>query len=150
TAMEQNIVEADIQGLLFKNWAGDVRYSLGASYRDNDYYYIQDGLDSQNDALNSTIGLFPSNNTQGYIDVSEVYGELLLPLLADAPMVKALNLEAGYRYSDYNTAGGHETYKILGDWTVTDWLRFRGGYNKATRAPSIGELFQAKAQTVAF
>jgi outer membrane receptor protein involved in Fe transport len=150
TAMEQSIAEANIQGGLFDNWAGTVQYALGASYRENDYYYIQDTLDTQSNAVDSTIGLFPSNNTQGYIDVREVYGELLIPLLADLPLVQALNLETGYRYSEYNTAGGHETYKVLGDYTVNDWLRFRGGYNHATRAPNIGELFQAKTQSVAF
>ena len=150
TAMEQDVVEADIQGGLFDDWAGTVRYSLGVSYRSNNYYYQQDNLDAQNNALNSTIGLFPSNNTTGAIDAREVYGELLVPLLSNLPLVKQLNLEVGWRYSDYNTAGGLETYKILGDYSVTDWLRFRGGYNRATRAPNIGELFQAKAQTVAF
>src|SRR5690606_21333269 len=37
--------------------------------------------------------------------------------------------------------------KVLGDWQVTDWLRFRGGYNRAERAPNIGELFLAAQQT---
>ena len=34
----------------------------------------------------------------------------------------------GYRYGDYNTAGGVDTYKILGDWTVNDWIRFMFNY----------------------
>jgi outer membrane receptor protein involved in Fe transport len=150
TAMEQNIVEADFQGEAFDDWAGPVQFALGASYRENNYYYIQDSLDSQTNALNSTIGLFPSNNTKGFINVSEGYGELMVPLLANMPFVKALTLETGFRYSDYNTAGGEDTWKVLADYTVNDWLRFRGGFNHATRAPNIGELFQAKSQTVAF
>ncbi len=150
TFMEQNVVEGDIQGGLFDDWAGTVSYSLGASYREDSYVYEQDNIDSQNNANDSTIGLFPSNNTSGYTDAKEVYGELLLPVLSKMPLVQQFNFELGYRYSDYNTVGGVNTYKILADYTVNDWIRFRGGYNHATRAPNIGELFQAKAQTVAF
>jgi iron complex outermembrane recepter protein len=51
--------------------------------------------------------------------------------------------------SDYNTTGTSYTYKILGDWEVTDWARIRGGYNRAERAPNIGELFLAAQQTFA-
>ncbi len=57
------------------------------------------------------------------------------------------NLEVGGRMSDYNTTGTSYTYKILGDWEVTDWMRIRGGYNRAERAPNIGELFLAAQQT---
>ena len=34
-----------------------------------------------------------------------------------------------------------DTYKINANIQINDWLRFRGGYNKATRAPNLGELF---------
>jgi outer membrane receptor protein involved in Fe transport len=49
--------------------------------------------------------------------------------------------------SDYSTTGVSYTYKILGDLAVTDWLRFRGGFNRAERAPNIGELFLSAQQT---
>jgi iron complex outermembrane receptor protein len=39
--------------------------------------------------------------------------------------------------SDYNTTRMSYTYKILGDWKVTNWMRLRGGYNRAERAPNI-------------
>ncbi|MBO9519882.1 MAG: TonB-dependent receptor, partial [Porphyrobacter sp.] len=56
-------------------------------------------------------------------------------------------LELGGRMSNYNTTGTSWTYKLLGDWAVNDWLRFRGGYNRAERAPNIGELFLSAQQT---
>ena len=58
-----------------------------------------------------------------------------------------LNLELGYRYSDYELQGGIDTYKALIDWGITDTLRFRGGRQLATRAPNIAEMFQAQSQT---
>ncbi len=50
-------------------------------------------------------------------------------------------MELAYRFSDYSNAGRHHTYKVAGDWTVVDGLRFRAGYNRAVRAPNVTELF---------
>ncbi|WP_274379061.1 TonB-dependent receptor domain-containing protein [Altericroceibacterium spongiae] len=55
----------------------------------------------------------------------------------------------GGRISDYNTTGTSYTYKLLADWQVTDWLRLRGGYNRAERAPNTAELYLAPEQTFA-
>jgi outer membrane receptor protein involved in Fe transport len=63
-------------------------------------------------------------------------------VLRDVPFIKELTINAGIRYSDYNTAGGVTTWKINGDWSVNDWLRLRGGYQRANRAPNVAELFQ--------
>jgi hypothetical protein len=59
----------------------------------------------------------------------------------DQPWAKDITAELAYRFSDYSNAGVTHTYKIAGDWTVIDGLRFRGGYNRAVRAPNVVELF---------
>ncbi len=51
------------------------------------------------------------------------------------------------RHSDYNTTGGSYTYKAQADYRTTDFLRFRGGYNRAERAPNIGELYLARTSS---
>src|SRR5690606_12819892 len=79
--------------------------------------------------------------TKGSIDVREIHGELLIPLLRDLPLIEQFDLEVGGRFSDYSLSGQVGTFKILGDWQVTDWLRLRGGYQLANRAPNIYELF---------
>ena len=78
--------------------------------------------------------------------MKEGYAELLVPVLADIPGIKRLNLELGYRFSDYDSAGSVDTYKALVDWTIVDSVRFRGGYQRANRAPNIGELFLPRTQ----
>ena len=53
-------------------------------------------------------------------------------------------LEAGYRYSDYGVGDrsfSTDTYKIAGFFAPIRDVRFRGGYNRAVRAPNIQELF---------
>lgn len=146
--MRQTIAEANLQGGLFMLPAGDIRFALGASYREQEYEFLNDTLTTQGRSyLDQALGIYPSGDARGQINAKEVYGELLIPILADTPFFHELNLEVGGRYSDYNTTGASWTYKALADWAVTDWLRFRGGYNRAERAPNIGELFLAAQQT---
>ena len=73
-------------------------------------------------------------------DVKEVYTEFKMPLIADRPFFHALNVEGGYRYSDYSTVGGVHTFKGGGDYSPVDGIRFRGEFNRAVRAPNINEL----------
>jgi outer membrane receptor protein involved in Fe transport len=63
-------------------------------------------------------------------------------------MVQALELELGARYSDYNTAGGENTWKALANWTVNDYVTFRGGMQRAARAPNTAELFSGETLSV--
>ena len=149
--MRQTIVEANFQGGLFALPAGDVRAAAGASYRELDYEFLNDTLTTQGRSfLDQALGIYPSGNAAGFIEVKELYGELLIPVLSDTPFIQELNLEVGGRMSDYNTTGTSWTYKVLADWAVNDWLRFRGGYNRAERAPNIGELFLTAQQTFGF
>ena len=34
-----------------------------------------------------------------------------------------------------------DTYKALASWEPLEWLRARGGYNRAERAPNMSELY---------
>jgi iron complex outermembrane receptor protein len=148
--MQQSVWEFNAQGSLFSLPAGTVSAAVGASYRHNDYHFDNETYTTQGVMFNDQIlGLYPSGNSKGRINAKEVYGELLVPVLADLPLIKKLELELGGRISDYNTTGTSYTYKLLANWEVTDWLRLRGGYNRAERAPNIGELFLAAQQTFA-
>src|SRR5690606_20537348 len=115
TNMEQDVVEANITGDLFALPAGAVGSAFGASWRKNSYQWRPDDQLTR-PSTNYPIGLFPTSRTSGKTDVSEVYGELLVPVLADVPGFRQFNLEVGARWSDYNTAGSIWTYKGLVDW----------------------------------
>lgn len=142
TQLQQNIVEATMQGGLLNDWAGEIRFSLGATYRDEKFSYAPDTGNSAEQPGSGVVNqIVLPKPTQGSLNVKEVYGELLVPVLRDIPLIHKLDLELGARYSDYNLSGSIWTYKALGDWEVTDWLRFRGGYQRANRAPNIYELF---------
>lgn len=141
--LTQEIAEINIQGGL-GNWfelpAGEVRFAAGASYRENTYGFFPGN--PANSVVENPIGTFSSNGSGGEIDVSEYYVEALVPVL------DGLNLELGYRYSDFSTAGGQDTYKAMFTWDAMEGVSFRGGYQFATRAPNIAELFSAPSLEV--
>src|SRR5690606_3838321 len=135
SSMRQTIVEANLQGKLATLPAGDLRGAFGASYREQDFEFINDTLTTQGTSfMDQALGIYPSSDSFGYYDAKEVYGELLIPILADMPAFKSLSLEVGGRISDYSTTGTSYTYKVLGDWEINDWMRIRGGYNRAERS----------------
>nr|WP_166175675.1 TonB-dependent receptor [Altererythrobacter segetis] len=148
--IQQNIWEANTTGTLFELPAGPLQAALGASYRETDYEFINDTLTTQDASfLDQSIGIYPSIDFAAQINVKEVYGELAVPILKDS-FIKELSLELGGRISDYSTTGTSYTYKALANLAITDWLRFRGGYNRAERSPNISELFLTPQQTFAF
>jgi outer membrane receptor protein involved in Fe transport len=86
---------------------------------------------------------------KGDYDVSEVFGEVSLPLLKDAgPLVRELVVDGAYRLSNYSTIGTTRTWKVGGVFATAGGLRFRGAWSKAARAPTIGELFTPVTNTV--
>src|SRR5690606_8988688 len=147
TNMEQDVVEANITGDLFALPAGTVGSAFGASWRKNTYSWRPDDQLTR-PSTNYPIGLFPTSRTSGKTDVSELYGELLVPVLSGLPGFRQFNLEVGARWSDYNTAGSIWTYKGLVDWTVVNGVRVRGGYQLANRAPNVAELFTGATTSV--
>ncbi|MDR2216342.1 MAG: TonB-dependent receptor [Nevskiaceae bacterium] len=141
TRLTQDIIEATAQGGLFNLPAGQVRAALGVTYRGNEFQYMPDAIRETNNISDSIAGVFAQANVFGKITVREIYGELLVPVLSDKFLAKSLELELGYRFSDYGTAGNVPTWKALVSWEPLDWMRFRGGYQLANRAPNINELF---------
>lgn len=148
--MEQTVAEFNMQGGLIDMPAGQLRFALGTAYRENTFEWLADTLNSQESFLDLPAGQFPRSNTRGETSSSEIYGELLVPLLAGKPGVQELNLELGYRNTHNNPTDAVDSYKALIDWRITDRVRFRGGRQIANRAPNIAELFQSSEQQTLF
>ena len=145
----QSIVEANLVGDLAEMPAGPLQYALGASYRENSYDFVPDNLSDNANFLDPIAGTYPNERSGGNFDVTELYGELLIPLVSDGPAgFSHFNLELGGRISDWSMDNmpNLETYKALIDWGITDRYRLRGGWNRAFRAPNLGELFIARTQ----
>jgi iron complex outermembrane receptor protein len=80
----------------------------------------------------------------GSFRLREAAVEAVLPLVRDKPYMRALNLELGYRETEFTAAGKSQQYgswKYGGDWQPVQSLRLRASVQKATRAPNVNELF---------
>ena len=144
TTIRQRQLGASVTGTLFTLPAGDVGISIGTEYRKESSSFDPDQLYVQGKALSRSAGLSP---TAGSFDVSEIYGELYVPILADRPGIELLAFEGGLRYSDYSTAGGVWSYKLGGEYSPIQGLKFRGLYQRAVRAPNVVELYSGATNT---
>ncbi|KAK0342039.1 hypothetical protein LTR94_023873, partial [Friedmanniomyces endolithicus] len=142
--LSQRSAEAVMQGGLFELPAGEVRFAAGLTYRENSFDFEADRAFQElvnGQYVSDVVGFSVLRSNGGTVSSKEIYGELLVPILADLPFIREFNLDLGYRYSDYNTVGGVSAYKADFEWRVIDPVRFRGGYNRSVRAPSPGELY---------
>jgi iron complex outermembrane receptor protein len=145
TGLEQNVIEGNVTGGVVDLPAGTMQFAFGADYRQENFSFDPDsGYNANQDYPNVIQNIILPVSVDGTTDVKEVYGELAIPLVRDKKFAQYLELDPGIRYSDYNTVGRVRTYKILGDWRVNNWLRFRGGRQVANRAPNVTELFTPK------
>ncbi|HEX5787435.1 MAG TPA: TonB-dependent receptor, partial [Woeseiaceae bacterium] len=140
---DMNVVSANVTGTLFDLPAGPLQVAGGVEYR-------EETSSHQFDPLYNTLqnGFTQQRDVEGSIDVSEVYAEVAVPILADLPGIQDLSLRAAGRYSDYSTLGGFPAYNFGLEWSPIDDLRFRAVYARAVRAPNIGELFRPAAAGV--
>lgn len=153
THNSQDIIEVNLQGGVMDLPAGEMRGAVGFQYRRNSSLFTPDILQSVVSFTDQVVGVYPTgylndqttpftDYTEGaYTDAKDVYAELLIPIVSDLPYMRKLELETGARHSNYNQAPNTWTYKFLANWEVNDWLRLRGGYNRASRAPNLGELY---------
>lgn len=116
--------------------AGGFEHRIESFKRDSDTIFKDGSLLGQGG---------PTPSVKGSYNVLEFFGEANVPLLTDKPGAEALTLDLAYRYSDYSTSGGASTYRIGFDWRPIEMLRIRTGYNRAVRAPNVGELFSTQA-----
>jgi outer membrane receptor protein involved in Fe transport len=68
-----------------------------------------------------------------------------LPIATHQPFADDLAVEGGYRYSKYSLGFNTNTYKLGLDWAPVRDVRLRGSFQRAVRAPNIGELFTPQA-----
>lgn len=137
TTLDQHVLEATMQGSLAELPAGTLDFAAGLDARNLSYTYLGDDQQTNNEVFFSR----PVSNSAGSSRVREAFVETDVPLLRDLPLVQSLDMDLAYRASDYNSIGLVNAYKASLDWEVADAVRFRGGYQRAVRAPSVGELY---------
>jgi iron complex outermembrane recepter protein len=145
TTTQQDITELNFEGGLFNTWAGEVRGAWGYQYRRNATQFTPDILQSSASINDQAVGISPTGYMDAQMTAHDIYAEALVPLLKDFG-VKKVELELGARQSEYSLTDNTLTWKALANVEITDWLRFRGGFNRATRSPNLGEMFLPQQQ----
>lgn len=126
----------NVSGSLFDLPAGPLGVAVGYEHRKQKGRFTPDSVVSSGE----TAGV-QSSPTAGEFSVDEFYSELSIPLLADLPLVRKLEVNGAVRVSDYNLFGSDSVFKAGATWRVSDDLTLRGNYSEGFRAPGIGELF---------
>jgi hypothetical protein len=123
--------------------AGALNMALGLETRRNVGEFKPDPFLASGDV----VGFNAQQPIKGEIQVDEAFVELSVPLLADKTGVNYLGLDLGYRRSDYNLAGEIDTSMAGLEYQPIESLKFRGSYQRATRAPNIFELFRPRTES---
>jgi len=146
---EQTIVEMSANGSVLDLPAGELKIAVGVMHKRDEYFYRADPIASVilDDGLPDIQGFNASDDITGSDNNTDVYVEALLPLLADLPGVHRLEASLGYRYSQYESAGGADAWKAELTYQPVDVLRLRGSLQRAVRAPSVFELYEPRLPT---
>jgi iron complex outermembrane receptor protein len=146
----QAVVEGSVTGDLGaygvrSPWATDaVGVAAGFQYRRETLSYQPDPFSAANELAGGSGAATPIDAA---IRVWEGFAEARAPLVQNQPLVQDLQLELGYRYSNYSIGINTNTYKVGLEWAPVQDVRFRGSFQRAVRAPNILELYTPASVT---
>jgi len=139
---------ASVSGSIFSLPYGDVNIAAGVEWR-RETLHTRDDPDTAKlaDIVYSgglDYALHPALDASR--DTTELYGEMVVPLLKDLPFAKLLQIEGAYRFSHYTDNPNTNTWKVGGTWQPVSGLTLRGVYSRSVRVPNFGELFSPQAK----
>ena len=139
TVATQQVAQASLTGDLVKLPAGPLGFSVGGEWRKTSATFSPDAYLASGDVA----GFNPGLPTKGSVTVKEAFGEVRVPLIHNTPLIDSLVANGAFRYSDYSLdgIGGVWTYLGGADWKISPDIALRGQYQRAIRAPNVGELF---------
>jgi outer membrane receptor protein involved in Fe transport len=149
TTYTQHVVSGGVQINPFELPGGPAAIGGGIEYR-------ADRARGDADPVSQMLGFLTGNGTKinGDSKVLEGYVEASLPLFADIPLVRALELNGAARRTRYDftgPTGGNEfsvtTWKLGGSYQPIEQLRFRATRSRDIRAPNVSELYAAPSAT---
>src|SRR5262249_36100812 len=131
-----DVAAATLRGEAVSLWAGPVSTAAGVEYR-------KESSGATVDAL-SAAQRFPTFFFRPYgrdrVSVIEAFGEALVPLVKDVPLLRKLEFNSAARYSDYSTSGGIWAWKLGLTDELLEGLRLRAVRSRDIRAPALNGL----------
>jgi iron complex outermembrane recepter protein len=136
----QRIYYTDITNSSLLNLpAGPLGFAAGYQYLEHDGSFIPDSVAQAGyDSFNPKVAVPP---TSGRTVENSVYAEFDVPILANLPAMKLLDLDVASRYTHYDTYGSNTTSMAGLKWQVNDQFLARTTWAQGFRAPDINDLY---------
>lgn len=138
---EQQSLAAKVSGELFDLPAGPVGIAAGVEKRTDEGWRDPDSL-----VIIGAANTNAADPISGKVKVDEFFVEARIPILADVAIAESLDLDVAFRYSDYDTFGGSDNYKVGLNWQIVPSFKLRANFATAFRVPNVNELFGGVAE----
>lgn len=139
TEYEQVSTEAYMSGPIWDLPAGPLGVAFGVHYQTDEIVDVPGDITRSGNVWGSTT----AGVTQGDDTTKAVFAEVEVPLLRDKALVKDLVLTASGRYTDVDSYGSGDTYKVGINWEITPSWRLRASQGTSFRTPALFELYLA-------
>jgi iron complex outermembrane receptor protein len=139
TKYDQWSAEAFITGSVFDLPAGPLGIAFGLHYQKDELKDVPGEITLAENAW----GTSSAGITKGDDKTKAVFAEVEVPLLRDKPMIDSLVLTGSGRYTDVDSYGSGDTYKVGLNWAITPSLRVRASQGTSFRTPALFELYLA-------
>jgi outer membrane receptor protein involved in Fe transport len=136
----QAFVTGSFENVQLPSASSPIAFSFGVEHRDESASLTPD--ECLKLAPTSCLGgaggyLLPID---GGFTVNEAFMEALVPLVDGKRGAQGLDVELGFRASDYTPSGSDDTWKIGLNYRPIETLMFRVMQQRAARAPNVDEL----------
>ncbi len=146
--VQQRVMTAQFSGNALTLSTGEITIASGLEWRQEvgrdtpDSVFSQSATFVQGPRTTSA----QRQGTRGDYDVSEWYGEALIPLQTSADQT-SLQATLATRYSHYDTVGGEWSHRAALLWLATPDWQWRLSWSQGFRAPSLIEMYEGQRQT---
>jgi outer membrane receptor protein involved in Fe transport len=138
TDYDEDVIGVTFDGPIATLPAGRVQAAFGIEHRRAEI----DDTPDPNSIASNLYNLTSATPTRGKDDVSEVFTEVEVPLLSGKPGAYALSVNGSLRYTEYDSYGSDDTYKIGVLYSPIEWFSLRVTQGTSYRAPALFEQFQ--------
>lgn len=162
SVVEMDFAELLLQGEAYEGWGyGPLSFATGVTWREQSFSdeFPNPGVDElgppYNDpalGIRGIAGLYSAGSPNlhqfstisflsGKYDVTEVFGELNVPIWESDDGNSRLGGNLAFRRSDYSSSGAQDSWKAGLEWQIFEDLRFRATKSRDVREASFQERF---------
>ena len=125
-----------LRGEPFALPAGDVSFAIGIEARKESITQTIGALDAA-----KAFRTFSFSAMSGSFDVKEAFGEVLVPLIHNTPLLRKLEFNGAVRVSDYSTTGSIWSWKLGITNEFFPGFRGRATRSRDIRSANLSELY---------